>query len=258
MRLPIHPFIVIWIFFLTSLTTCAQQLLNKKGNWFVYIGDNQFTKRFGLHTELQLRNFGVSNSVATTLLRIGTHFYVSQNAALTLGYGFIYNQPDMPETPAPLVREHRIWEQLILHSKTNVVAIEHRYRVEQRFLENITASSRDTKHRIRYRIQAVFPFRKLPGKAKNILFVFYNEVMLHVHKQPAKVFDRNRFYLALGYQLRADLNIQLGFMNQLAVQTAYPVHEINNLAQICIFYNPRDVFGLISKKQEKTVIEITN
>lgn len=238
------------MFFINNKAS-AQQLLNKQGYWLTYTGDNKINRKLGIHSEAQLRNLYVNNTLESSFVRFGLHYYSTATSMFTLGYGFFYNEPHAKTTLAPLSKEHRIWQQMVLRKKTPFVFMEHRYRLEQRFIENVTNSTKRVDHRLRYRFQAIFPFYAISPHLRHFFFAMYDEVMLNFHVNSADVFDRNRLYFALGVQVSPKLNFQLGYMNQLAAQSAYANHEVNHLAQFTVSYNMDDLMRSFFIKEEK-------
>ncbi len=221
----------------------AQQSVNDTGWWLMYFGDNKLNPKIGLHTEIQLRNHFAPESVETSFFRLGINYYTSSSTIATVGYGYFYNEPNEPEIPLPISREHRIWQQFVTRHKTPKIFMEHRYRLEQRFLSFSDGRPDLTDHRIRYRFQAIVPFYSISPYLRHYFFATYNEVMLNFREASAEVFDRNRLYFALGYQVSPKLNFQLGYMNQLARQPFYPNHEVNHLLQVAVSYNMDDLMA---------------
>lgn len=233
--------ILLFVGIIVSNGLLSQQHVNKQGYWISYLGDNKINDKIGIHSEAQLRNHFVSEALETSFFRVGLNYYTSSSSIITAGYGFFYNEPSDNETAVSTVRENRAWQQLIMRKKTPLIFMEHRYRLEQRFIDNRTANSSMVDHRIRYRYQAIFPFYTFSPYLRHFFLAGYNEVMLNFRKNTAEVFDRNRLYFALGIQVSPKLNFQFGYLNQQAVQPGFDNHEVNHLAQIAVSYNMDDL-----------------
>jgi hypothetical protein len=121
------------------------------------------------------------------------------------GYGFISNYSGKESLLEPAANEHRIWQQLVKVQKVSKVKFEHRFRLEQRFLDELYSN------RLRYRLLFSVPIGTAPFQAHTFSFHTYNEVFLH---DQSKVFDRNRLYAAIGYHLKQKNQIQLGILRQ--------------------------------------------
>jgi hypothetical protein len=75
-------------------------------------------------------------------------------------------------------------------------------------------------------VSVKIPLNKREMERSATYLSLYNEVFLNHQKT---YFDRNRLYGALGYVLRKDLKIELGFMNQTVANSG------RNQFQIVIF-----------------------
>ncbi|MGB0428217.1 MAG: DUF2490 domain-containing protein, partial [Flavobacteriales bacterium] len=92
--------------------------------------------------------------------------------------------------------------------------ITHRFRYEQRFVEN-----QDFRTRYRYNLFVNIPLNKKELAQKTYYLALYNEVFVNGQKETGtnstvELFDRNRTYLGLGYILNPKVKFQLGWMNQ--------------------------------------------
>lgn len=192
------------------------------GAWYMYFGTNRVTERLSIHTEAQLRHYEVAGNFNQLLLRTGLNYHINPSALATLGYGYIATDGTFEERPTDTdSREHRIFEQFILKNSVWKVAIEHRYRLEQRLLDS--GGDTDTQHRARYRLQLTLPLT-------TVLFLnFYDEVFLNLQDE---VFGQNRAYAALGINLSSVCSLQLGYL-----KNHFPDAAFDRL-QIGIFFNP--------------------
>ena len=194
----------IFLLFLVPLMSSSQE--DKVGNWLMYFGTNRISDDFSIHTEIQYRNHTITpNNVEQLLLRTGLNYHFSEKATVTAGYAYIPSYVYESEQNSPEVEEHRIWQQFILTNKIGRVKFEHRYRVEQRWV------NQDYKNRLRYRLMLFVPLNK-PVIEKGTLFLgVYDEIFINTKES---FFDRNRLYGALGYQINKDINIQTGMLHQ--------------------------------------------
>ena len=196
--------ILFLILFVFPNSICAQQ--NETGNWIMYFGTNRISDEFSIHTEVQYRNHTlVPNNIEQLLLRAGLNFHFSDKAFVTAGYAYISTYEFESQQKSPESMEHRIWEQFILTNNIGRVKFEHRYRIEQRWV------NQEYKNRFRYRLMLFIPINK-PIIEKGSLFLgLYDEIFINT-KEP--FFDRNRFYGAFGYQFNNSTSVQVGMMNQ--------------------------------------------
>lgn len=104
-----------------------------------------------------------------------------------------------------MVNEHRIYQQVITKQSTGKLKLQHRYRFEQRFVEDIF------KLRFRYFLGLNFPLWQKEESPKEVYLSIYNEIFLNTKQN---VFDRNRLYGGIGFRLNKKIRFEFGYMNQ--------------------------------------------
>ncbi|MER3376631.1 MAG: DUF2490 domain-containing protein [Allomuricauda sp.] len=204
---------------------------DKWGAWYMYFGTNKIAERFSIHTEAQFRFYETTSNFNQLLLRTGLNYHINPNAIATGGYGFISTDGTFEEFPNETnSKEHRIFEQFILKNKVWEFLFEHRYRLEQRFLD--FGETTDTQHRARYRIQMTLPL------TDTFFLNFYDELFINLQDD---LFGQNRLYGAVGAHITENSSIQVGYLrNQFA-------NAVYDRLQIGFFYNP-DLRGLFKKQ----------
>lgn len=207
---------------LLTLNLSAQN--EQVGNWLMYFGANKISDKLSIHSEVQYRNHTLAPvNTEQLLLRAGLNYHFTNNAMLTAGYGYVAGHVYESDQTTPESEESRIWQQFILNNKIGRAKFEHRYRLEQRWVNNIY------KNRFRYRLMLFVPLNK-PTIDKGTVFIgIYDEVFINDKKT---FFDRNRLYGAMGYQLSKTTSFQLGFMRQVLNNSA------KNYLQIALAFNP--------------------
>lgn len=201
------------------------------GAWYMYFGMNRISEKLSIHSEAQFRFYETLSNFNQLLLRTGLNYHIGSNAIATGGYAFIRTDPSFFEGEGGLdSREHRIFQQFILTNKVWEFLFEHRYRLEQRFID--FGNRTDTQHRARYRLQLTLPLT-------NTFFLnFYDELFINLQDQ---LFDQNRLYAAFGIKITENSNVQLGYLrNQFA-------SAVFDRIQIGFFYNP-DLRGIFKGK----------
>jgi len=178
------------------------------GNWLIYIGSKKVNSKWNIHNEVQYRNYDAVGDLEQLLLRTGVGYNLSENNHnLLLGYGYILSQNYVADAQEKTdVNEHRIFQQFTSKQKIGSISLSHRYRFEQRFVEA------DFKMRLRYFLALKIPLIKSEAVPAKLYVSAYNEVFLNTE---SSVFDRNRVYAGLGYQLHKNVRIEAGYMNQL-------------------------------------------
>ncbi len=192
------------ILFLINIFSVKSQE-NNIGNWLIYFGNKDLNSSLNWHHEIQHRNYNILGELEQLLVRTGLGYNVNENNNILLGYGFIDSRNKAIESNEILkVNEHRIYQQFISKQVIGKIKIQHRYRFEQRFIED------DFKLRYRYFLSLNLPLLKTN---KKYYISAYNEIFIDASQENS--FDRNRIYGGLGYQLNSNIKLELGYMNQI-------------------------------------------
>lgn len=222
MKLKKYYFITTIFLLLCTIALHAQK--SNTGNWFIYFGNQKINNKWNWHNEVQYRNFNFMGDLSQLLVRTGIGYNLTENNNnILLGYGFINSQKYLSNSNEKVgTNEHRVFQQFITRQSFNNVFLQHRYRIEERFLPN------DFQMRFRYFLGINIPINK-PRLEKNAYyFSAYNEIFINAQQN---IFDRNRLYGAIGYVFNKNIKMEAGYM----VQTL----ETNNRNQfqIVIFNN---------------------
>ena len=198
--------IILCVFALALLPKISQAQDSALGNWLIYIGSKQLNEKCNLHHEIQYRNYDAIGDLEQLLLRTGLGYTFNNKSNFLLGYGYILSENYVGDSNEKVaINEHRIFQQFITKQNLNKLSLQHRYRFEQRFVEN------DFKIRFRYFLGLNHPLYKIKDSEKQIYASAYNEIFLNTETQ---VFDRNRLYGGIGYKFSKKLKIEVGYMNQ--------------------------------------------
>ncbi len=181
---------------------------SETGNWMMYFGNQKLSDRWNWHNEIQYRNYNFAGDLEQLLFRTGIGYNLSaNNNNLLLGYAYIHGEPYVAGTDEKTnVNEHRIFQQFISRQQFGRFYLQHRYRIEERFIEG------DFKMRFRYFLGLNVPINKKEMVSKAIYLSLYNEIFIQP-KSP--VFDRDRVYGAIGYVFSSNLKVEAGMMAQL-------------------------------------------
>ena len=181
---------------------------SETGNWMMYFGNQKLSDRWNWHNEIQYRNYNFAGDLEQLLLRTGIGYNLSaNNNNLLLGYAYIHGEPYIAGTDEKTnVNEHRIFQQFISRQQFGRFYLQHRYRIEERFIEE------DFKMRFRYFLGLNVPITKKEMVSHAVYLSLYNEIFIQP-KSP--VFDRDRVYGAIGYVFSSNLKVEAGMMAQL-------------------------------------------
>ena len=178
---------------------------DKLGSWYVYNGFFNFTPKFELFVESQLRTWEVISNPQSFFIRaifsynLTTSFQLGISQDYHINWSYAENPDDKLKT-----EEYRTILQAMLFQAVDRVSIQHRYRYEFRFLDE------SGKQRTRYRIQLGIPITEEKIKQGVVFATVGNEFLLDT--KPELNFSQNRLYAMVGYQFTGSLNFQFGYM----------------------------------------------
>lgn len=210
--------VLILLLFTISNALNAQIEQGKTGAWYMYFFKHQFkNSQFGIQGDIQYRNWNLGGDLEQLLIRSGiTYKPKNVDVLLTLGYGNITTGEfgDGSST----VSESRIYQEALFPQKLGkCFHLAHRFRYEQRFVEN-----QDFRTRYRYNLFLNIPLNSDSISEKTVYLALYNELFINGQtdigdNRMVELFDRNRTYLGFGYVLKPAMKFQLGWMNQKTV-----------------------------------------
>ena len=212
----------IQIFFLIPLFSFSSQNStpppidgDKLGAWYMYFFNTTFKQsQWGIQGDIQYRNWNLIGDLEQLLLRGGVTFKPKKtDVKFTLGYGNITTGGYGIDNYSKKY-ESRIYQEVLYPVKFGKrFYTNHRFRFEQRFVEN-----QSFRTRYRYNLFINIPINKDSMKKNTIYLALYNELFINGQRDigsgSVELFDRNRLYVALGYVLKKGLKIQMGIMNQ--------------------------------------------
>ncbi|MFL0682882.1 uncharacterized protein DUF2490 [Algoriphagus aquaeductus] len=196
---------------LCAIPTFAQDP-NDLGAWYMYFGNFRFKESpWAIHGEAQLRSFQVSSDLDQLLLRTGLQYNLkSGQASFLTGYASITSGTSGKSRET--FHENRIFQEAILRQKLGKIGLTHRYRYEQRWIED-----QDFRTRFRYTLFLNIPLNSKELSEQGSWYLqAYDEIFINGEKPNERIeyFDRNRLYLGLGYRLQKGVAMQLGFLEQ--------------------------------------------
>lgn len=200
--------IVIILLLLTFFSHRVNAQDSKTGTWgiatVVLPGDT--SHRWGGYIELQTRTNKFLNEAFYYEVKGGISYDIAKNYTALIGTGryITYDFNDLDAPPTRL--ETRLWEQLVINQFLSRLKIEHRYRIEQRFFDG-----GDYRNRFRYRINMAIPLNHFKVDPKTLFLSTFDEIFL---TDKAPHFERNRFFLGMGYQFNKSLSVTGGLMSQ--------------------------------------------
>jgi hypothetical protein len=173
------------------------------GSWFMLFAKHTVSNNFSLHSEIQYRTYEFGNNFNQLLLRAGLNYHFTDNATVTVGYGYIATDPNFIEIDGEeSIIENRIYEEFSVNNSIGKFKLGHRYRIEQRFLDS-PINGNDTQHRMRYLLRVTYPINE------EWFLTAYDEVFVNLQEP---IFGQNRLYGAVGYKFSNAISMQVGYL----------------------------------------------
>lgn len=186
-------------------------------NWLQLFNTIKLNKNWSLHAEYQWRREHGLKNWQQSLFRFGVNNKLSEQITVHLGYAFVetFSYGDFPIAVSGTFPEHRIYEQIIFRQPIKKWIFTHRFRIEQRWLGRVKASSNGEieewlfLHRFRYQFRTQFTF------SPKWYAVAGDEIFIGAGKNIGiNIFDQNRIFLSAGHKLGPTVSIEVGYFNQ--------------------------------------------
>ncbi|MGB3590864.1 MAG: DUF2490 domain-containing protein [Nonlabens sp.] len=205
------------VFIVAGNNLWAQEVEESQlGAWYMYFYNKKLgdSTRWGIQGDFQYRDWKGLGDREQLLLRSGVTYRPKDSGVLlTLGYANITSGPYGDSDDFSM--ENRIYQEALFgNTLFNKFLLTHRFRYEQRWVEN-----QDFRTRYRYNLFVNIPF-KGNSLAPGVFYgAFYNELFINGERKIddnrfVQFFDRNRTYLGLGYVLNNNIRFQAGWMKQ--------------------------------------------
>ena len=202
-------------------------VVNQPTEWSAVTTNIKLTRRIGIYADVHVRL--VDYQPMQNQLRIGIEYLTSDQLSLMpLGFVYVRNfiygkQPTTYEN-----NERRIYQQVLYKHVAGRFGFNHRFRVEERFLQFHSVNSSDQvvdegftnqQIRLRYRGSVSYPLNSTSIKAHTVFALVYDEIFI---SRGSKVIyenlDQNRFFAGFGYQFNKDISLQGGFFYQALIK----------------------------------------
>lgn len=237
---------------LLNLTGRAQsikrEVVNQSIEWLSLNSNIKIHKHYGLTVDVQNRFVQDFNSMQH-MWRVGFEFYVTPKLSVVpMGYAYIYNYQYGKQPASVVNNEKRLWQHITYKHAIGRIAMSHRLRLEERFIQshhkdidgNVVddgyASNRQT--RLRYRLMTNIPLNHAKVEAKTFYVSIWDEIFIShgklvTYNEP----DQNRIFVGVGYQITKKVAVQSGYFYQLLIKSNGSKQENNTGIMLQLNYN---------------------
>ncbi|MBD1393087.1 DUF2490 domain-containing protein [Mucilaginibacter glaciei] len=226
--------LLLFVAFLTPFKLFAQE--NQFSGWGAIFHSQRFGKHWGASFDGQFRSASHFDYLRNILLRPSVNYHFDGNKMVALGYAYVTLNGRTASGDKTFRPESRIWQQFTINTKFGSNnTLQHRFRLEQRFLGNTTNTNNHYfAQRLRYFARAIVPFKHGQAFIKGPFAALQDEIFVNVQNKEKvnnHFFDQNRAYAALGYRIRKEVDVEAGYLNQYTKSaTAYTINHVIQVA----------------------------
>ncbi|RNI26015.1 DUF2490 domain-containing protein [Rufibacter latericius] len=233
--------VCLFLFVVSASEILAQNTRRHDTNyngWFMYFGTHKLTDKWSIHTEFQLRRYHVVSDPQQFMPRLALVYNLSDRASLAGGYAYVHTYPYGDNPAADDFPEHRTYQQLQLKDQQGIFGLQHRFRLEQRWIKFAGAEEYTYLNRVRYQFKTTIPLAGPTLEDKEFYLSLYDEVFVNFGPNVTNnVFDQNRAYAAVGYRFHKDATLEVGYLHQHVAQRNGIWFESNHTLQVGLTYN---------------------
>ena len=201
--------------------------------WANYNNSFRVDNKWSIVNDIQIRTKDEIDKWSLFALRSGLVYKINKKVSVTAGFAW-FGSVNYFEEKVVVANEWRPFQELSIQREIKLLKFLQRLRLEQRFLQKVSAGKKmhdfETRHRLRYRFEFGYPvFNK-----KVVLFAG-NEVMGNLNYiKDIRFFDQNRAFLAVNTKLSASTLFQFQYIRLVQWRPAINVLENNNVFRCSI------------------------
>jgi hypothetical protein len=196
--------------------TQTKEVTDRSQVWLGYLNQTRISNKFSVWLDLHARRNDFLERWATTIVRPGLTYHLSEHARFTAGYAYVSHWPAL-ESQHTIRPEHRLWQQISWGSKSRKLQLNQWVRLEERFMRKLQQDAlqpgNNFNYKARYMITLLVPLKGdhiQPGVPFGVL---NEEIHLNFGKEIVfNYFDQNRLFAGIGYPFTKSLNAQIGYM----------------------------------------------
>jgi len=173
------------------------------GSWYTYGSNHRLTELISLTPYAELRFYEPSSNYNLVFLSLRGNYHLNSKSTLGLGYANLDIDTVFEFDKTPNVKENRIFEQYVYKHKLGKIKMQHRGRLEQRFLG--FNDRNELQQRFRYSISLRYDINK------TFFCMVTEEPFVNFQDQ---VFHENRFYTGIGVNLLKNSQLKIGYLKQ--------------------------------------------
>jgi hypothetical protein len=216
------------------LTAQERETVTQTITWTSFNSNLLVANKFWIVTDGQFRFIHDFENMQH-MVRAGLSYDITPHLSIVpIGYSFIYNYKYGKQPAGFVNHEQRLWQQVFYTHKIKNIPMNHRLRLEERWIQERNATSEsndysDFQWRMRYRILANIPLSKKTIEPKVWYLSVWDEFFWSWGETVTfHEINQNRIFIGPGYQLTKNTQIQAGFFTQMLIKSNGAKQENNN------------------------------
>lgn len=181
--------------------------------WTQYVFRGQISSKWFLHLDFGYRTRDYVNKESQYFIRPGIMYQISPKVNIQAGYAYFNTNQFLSGYPEVMRPEQRLFQRLTVVQQAGRVEIRNRYRLEERFIQNISSGVLQDGYtpsfRFGYQIYLTCPINNVKVKEKTLFAIASNELFVTFGKKIVNSFDQNRIAVGMGYQFTKGLGVTL-------------------------------------------------
>lgn len=212
---------MIFLLFILGSSTNAQE--KKTSGWAMAMNTFQISPKIIIQFDAQLRSSNHFEKPEVLIIRPVLGYMINKTTSIGLGIVSISSWKSIDDV-RDRADELRLWQQLNTVKKYGASTLQHRFRLEERWMPIINVENGAFKKigsnfssRFRYFTRLIMPVKKTAQFSKGVFCAVQNEFFFNtsggIHLNN-KLFDQSRTYGGVGYRMNKTTDLELGYMYQ--------------------------------------------
>jgi hypothetical protein len=224
---------LILLFCFSAIRAQDRETVDQTITWTSINSNFRFANKWMIVADAQFRFIHEFENMQH-MVRAGVSYDITPNLSVVpLGYSFIYNYKYGKQPAGFVNHEQRLWQQIFYKHKIKNIPMNHRLRLEERWLQERNATNEsndysDYQWRMRYRILANIPLTAKSLDPKTFYLSVWDEFFVSWGETVTfNKINQNRIFIGPGYQVTKNTQIQAGYYYQMLIKANGAKQENN-------------------------------
>ncbi|WP_158638294.1 DUF2490 domain-containing protein [Panacibacter ginsenosidivorans] len=229
----------------SNAQTTAKKITTRPVAWYNYLNTLELSARSFITTQLSERTYLDNGHQAQALVWSKINHTLGEHWDAGLGFAYFLTRSFDPASTNTLsVPELRPFEEFNYKQKINKIALNHRYRIEERYVRK-TENDKLTdgynfSFRFRYQFNVDYNLFKSKDNTRSFSIKAGDEIIINAGRHIINnMFDQNRIFVSLNYQPVNNVSVELGYMNAFQERSSGNQYYNANIYRLSVFHKIR-------------------